>query len=454
MTRVRKEPMSTRIINWSRASAAQRRRVLSRNGGADRLSGDAALGDNIRSLIEDVRRRGDRALVDALTRFDKVADPVLRVPASAFAKAEATIGDELSDAIDLAIERIGAFNAAIVERASWHTTAAGVTLGEIARPIESVGLFVPSGKGSFPSVLVQIGVPAVTAGIRDIQVVVPPAPGGSGEVDPATLVVASRLGIEDVYCLNGPSGIGALAYGTESIRAVCKIVGPGSPPVALAQQLVQSAGVNIVGGLGPTDSLIVADETADIRHLAADVINEAEHGADSSAVLVSTSQQLLTEAEPEIERQLEELPEPRRSYARASIFDNGGLVLADSLSTAMEIASNYAAEHIQLATADPRALLEGLRFAGTALLGQHTTFAGSNFVIGTPATLPTTGFAKHNSGVTAHTYLNLISTAEVDEPTFWELAGAVKAFAEYEGFPGHSRSVTVRESTLENGVGQ
>lgn len=444
--------MSTRIINWTQASDAERQRVLSRNGGSDRLSGDAALGESIRSLIEDVRQRGDRALVDALARFDKVTNPVLRVPSETFAKAEAAIDDELSEAIDLAIERIGAFNAAIVERASWHTTSSsGTVLGEVARPIESVGLFVPSGKGAFPSVLIQIGVPAVTVGVRDIQVVVPPLPDGSGEVDPATLVVASRLGFEDVYCLNGPSGIGALAHGTDTVRPVRKIVGPGSPPVALAQQLAQSAGVSIVGGLGPTDSLTVADETADIRHLAADVINEAEHGRDSSAVLVSISKKLLAEVEPEIERQLQELPEPRRGYARASIFDNGGLILADSLSTAMEIANDYAAEHIQFATADPRALLEELRFAGTALLGQHTTFAGSNFVVGTPATLPTTGFAKQNSGVTAHTYLNLISTAEVDEPTFRELAGAIKAFAEYEGFPAHARSVTVRESIFEHG---
>lgn len=445
--------MSTRIINWSQASDAARGRVLSRNGGTDRLSGDTSLSASIRSLIEDVRQRGDQALVDALARFDKVTDPVLKVPSSAFKKAEATIDDEFSIAIDLAIERIGTFNAAIVERASWHSTvASGTTLGEVARPVESVGLFVPSGKGAFPSVLVQIGVPALAAGVRDIQVVVPPVPDGSGEVDPATLVVASRLGIEDVYCLNGPSGIGALAHGTETVRPVRKIVGPGSPPVALAQQLAQSAGVSIVGGLGPTDSLIVADESADIRLLAADVINEAEHGPDSSAVLVSTSEKLLAEVEKEIERQLEELPDPRRGYARASIFDNGGLVLADTLSTAMEIANDYAAEHIQLATADPRALLKELMFAGTALLGQHTTFAGSNFVIGTPATLPTTGFAKHNSGVTAHTFLNLISTAEVDEPTFWEIAGAVKAFAGYEGFPAHARSVTVRESNLEGGA--
>ncbi|MDN5588167.1 MAG: histidinol dehydrogenase [Brevibacterium sp.] len=437
--------MASHIIRWSTSSAERRRAVLTRNNCATGTGGSNQLTEGIRSLIDDVQDRGDSALVDALQKFDSVDTPNLRVSAEDFVAAENAISDELSAAIDVSIERIRAFNNEIVARASWNTTTAdGTVLGEIARPLESVGLFVPSGKGAFPSVLLQTGVPAITAGVTDIQVVVPPVPGSGGQVDPATLVVASRLGITDVYCLNGPSGIAALALGTETVRPVRKIVGPGSPPVALAQQLVQTFGVSIVGGLGPTDSLVIADETAEVRYLAADVINEAEHGPDSSAVLVSPNRVLLEATEAEILRQLSQLPQPRRDYAMTSIFTNGGLIVADSMPQALEIANDYAAEHIQFATADPRGLLEQLRFAGTALLGQHTTFAGSNFVIGTPATLPTTGFAKQNSGVTAHTYLNIISTAEVDEKVASSLGPAIMAFADYEGFPAHGRSVTVR----------
>jgi histidinol dehydrogenase len=264
-------------------------------------------------------------------------------------------------------------------------------------------------------------------------------------------VAAARLGIKDVYGLNGPSGIAALAFGTETVRPVHKIVGPGSVPVTLAQQLVQVRGCSVVGGLGPTDSLIVADESADVLMLAADLVNEAEHGPDSSAVLISTSRSLLEAVAQEVERQLVLLPEPRQSYARTSIGDNGGLILAESWAQVMEIANDYAPEHLQIATCEPRKVLEDLKFAGTALLGQWSTFACSNFVIGTPATLPTTGFAKRGSGVTAHTFLNQISVAEVGESEFWSISGAVKAFAGHEGFPAHAASVLVRERARQAG---
>ena len=438
--------MAIGIIEWKTASAQRREQLLTRNGTLDGLRGTAGLVADIERLLDDVAARGDAALIDALATFDGVTTDRLRVEQDEFDAAEAAIGPDLSAAIDQAIARISFFNEEIVKRADWSVpTSDGGILGEVVRPIESAGLFVPSGKGSFPSVLIQIGVPAVVAGVPDIQVVVPPAPGTHGAVDPATLVVASRLGIRDVYRVNGPSGIGALASGTETIRPVGKIVGPGSVPVAIAQQLVQRSGCTVVPGLGPTDSLIVADESADVEMLAADVVNEAEHGPDSSAVLVSTSADLLARVAAAIETQLGDLPEPRRSYARASIEDNGGLVLADSWEQCWEVANGYASEHVQLAVRDPRGALSDVKYAGTALLGQWTTFAGSNFVVGTPATLPTTGFAKYISGVTAHTYLNRISTAEIGEAEFWTLAGTIKALARHEGFPAHEASVLVRE---------
>lgn len=437
--------MGIDIIDWTSATPDRRTRLLIRNQAAS-LLGSLELTASIQALIDDVDRRGDRALVDALERFDGVTTTELRVSEAEFDTAADSISPELSDAIDLAIGRLRAFNTAIVERSSWQMpTAGGGTVGEVTRPLESGGLFVPCGKGSFPSVLLQIGVPAVTAGVQDLQVVVPPTPGQNGSVDPATLVIARRLGISDVYRLNGPTGIAALAIGTETVRPVNIVVGPGSVPVAIAQQLIQSRGCRIVTGLGPTDSLILADDTANITMLAADVINEAEHGPDSSAVLISTSHDLLTRTAAEIERQLLALPEPRRTWARTSISANGGLVLADTWDQAIRIANDYAPEHLQIATADPHQLVEQVRFAGTVLLGQWTTFASSNFVLGTPATLPTTGHAKHASGVTAHTYLNQISIADISEDEFWTLAGAAKAFAQYEGFPAHEASVVTRE---------
>lgn len=438
--------MSISIIEWGRASAERRTQLLERNGTLEGLRGSLELTASIEALLADVANRGDAALLDALARFDKVDTDRIRVDESDFAEAASAISPALSAAIDQAIARISFFNAQIVQRGNWSVeTPEGGVLGELVRPIESVGLFVPSGKGSFPSVLMQIGVPAVVAGVPDIQVVVPPIPGSGGRVDPATLVVAARLGIKDVYRVNGPSGIGALASGTETIRSVGKIVGPGSLPVTIAQQLVQRHGCSVVQGLGPTDSLIIADESADVDMLASDVINEAEHGPDSSAVLVSVSGDLLAAVAAAVEKQLTDLPEPRQSYARTSISENGGLVLADNWEQCFTIANAYASEHVQLAVADPHRALADVQYAGTALLGQWSTFAASNFVIGTPATLPTTGYAKYVSGVTAHTYLNRISTADISESEFWDLANSIKALASHEGFPAHEASVLVRE---------
>jgi histidinol dehydrogenase len=435
------------ILVWREASAAERERVISRNGGAKGMMSAPELVSSISALVDDVRDRGDAAVVDALRAFDKIdVEPAgLKISDAEIRAAHDRVGPQVHAAIRLGIERSRQFNEEIVRRSTWSmTTSAGAVIGEIARPIESVGLFVPSGKGSFPSVLIQIGVAAVVAGVPEITVVVPPGPGGTGEVDPATLVVADELGLRSVFLVNGPAGIAALAYGTQTIPAVRKIVGPGSPAVATAQALVQAAGVQVATGFGPTDSLIVAEGAVRPEVIAADLINEAEHGLDSSAVLVSTDRGILETTIEEVGKQLLDLPEPRRSYAEASILANGGFVLAADRDEAMAIANDYAPEHLQLVVDDPDGWLDSVRFAGTVLLGEWTSFAASNFVIGTPATLPTTGYAKAVSGVTAHTYLNRIATAHLTRDDYLALAPAIEALADHEGFPAHVASVTHR----------
>lgn len=433
------------VTVWATADDAERRRILTRNGTLQTLTAAGELNASIGRLLDEVREKGDAALVAALSSFDGVETTAegLRVTEDDFARARVAVSEELLAAIRYAIARSTAFNMEIVRRATWSVATEGSLVGEVGRPLESVGLFVPSGKGSFPSVMVQIGCAAVAAAVPRIVVVLPPAPGGTG-VDPATLIVAEELGLNEVYRLNGPSGIGALAFGTESVPRVRKIVGPGSPAVTVAQQLVQTTGCLVASGLGPTDSLIIADQTADVTMLAADLINEAEHGADSSAVLISTDRSLLEQVAGEASTQLARLPEPRQGYARRSILENGGLVLAADRPEALRIANDYASEHVQLAVSDPDSWLEEINYAGTVLLGQWTTFAASNFVIGTPATLPTTQFAKAVSGVTAHTYLNAIATARVTENGFWGFADHIEAFAHHEGFPAHLASVAVR----------
>lgn len=436
-------PTTLPLIVWDASDASTRRRILTRNGLDSGLSVRTPFAASIRTLLEDVRTDGDAALVRALQTFDHVETEQLRVAPEEFAAAHALLSKPVVRAIEVAIERSLSFNRKIVDRATWSIQDGGQNVGELARPIESTGLFVPSGKGSFPSVMVQIGAPAVAAGVERIAVVVPPAPDASGRVDPATLVAADLLGLDEVYCLNGPAGIAALAYGTATVSPVAKIVGPGSPAVAIAQLLVQADGCLVAPGLGPTDAAIIADSSADPRILAADLINEAEHGNDSSAILVSVERDLLTQVIDQVAMQLELLPEPRRGYA-VSALGNGGIILARDLSQAVDVINDYASEHVQLAVAEPEMLATRIRYAGTVLLGQWTSFAASNFAIGTPATLPTTGYAKRVSGVTAHTFLNMIATAQLTAEGFWDIAETIEDLAGHEGFPAHQASVTHR----------
>ena len=299
------------IGHWSSLSEPEREAVLTR--GLDQIF-DPKLRHEIADLIEDVRLNGDAAVARALQRFDGCdVDPAqLHVSEEEFSAARETVSSDLLRAIRDGIGHVRRFNEQLVSRGDWSfESEPGLTVGEKVTPIASAGLFVPSGKGSYPSVLVQLGTPAVVAGVRDIAVVVPPVPGSAGEVDPAVLVVAQELGIYEVFRANGPAGVAALAFGTETIPKVRKVVGPGSPAVACAQVEVQRYGTVTTMLLGPSESLVIADDSADPRLLAADLLNEAEHGPDSSSLLVTDSEAVLAAAQAEVARQLALLPEPR-----------------------------------------------------------------------------------------------------------------------------------------------
>ena len=273
---------------------------------------DPELRRSIGALIDDVRDRGDAAVCDALAEFDgiDVHPDGLRVSADEFEQAE--VSDDVDAAIDDAIAHLRAFNEAQMEQAQdWSIESEpGLIVGEKITPITSAGLFTPSGKASYPSVAYQLAVPAVVAGVPSIALVVPPIPGGKGEVDPAVLVVCRKLGIRDVFRVNGPAGIAALGFGTASIPKVHKVVGPGSPAVTIAQVEMQRHGVATMMLLGPTESLVIADDTANPLTLAADLLIEAEHGTDSTVVLVTTSSTLADAVDRELEAQLAALAQP------------------------------------------------------------------------------------------------------------------------------------------------
>jgi len=435
-----------RRLRWSEMDEVERTALCAR-GLADIFDRD--LRASIAELVDDVRLRGDAAVCDALARFDglDVAPDRLRVGTDEVDAA--TVSAEVDAALDDAIAHCRAFNEQLMTRArEWSfEPEPGLRVGEKATPIASVGLFVPSGKASYPSVAYQLGVPATVAGVPRIVLVVPPVPGSvDGSVDPAVLVVCRKLGIADVFRVNGPAGVAALGFGTESIPRVRKVVGPGSPAVACAQIEMQRHGTATMMLLGPTESLVVADGAADAVRLAADLLIEAEHGADSAVVLVTTSPELADATDAELARQIADLPAPRAEAAAAALGMNGGCVLVATLDEAIDVANRYAPEHLQLAVgdADIDLLIERLVNAGEILVGQHTPFSAANFVIGCPASLPTSGFAEVSSGITVDAFLKRTAIARADARALARMAPSIIALADHEGFPAHGNALRRR----------
>ncbi len=435
-----------RVLEWAALDDAAREQLLGR--GVTAIF-DPQLRKSIELIVEDVRDNGDAAVIRALARFDgcDVAAGGLQVTDGEFAAARESVSAPVQEAIAEAIANVRAFNEHLTREREWRVEIQpGLTVGEKSTAVASAGLFIPSGKGSFPSVLVQIGTPAVVAGVPQIAVVVPPLPGGGGEVDPAVLCAADQLGIKQLFRANGPAGIAALAFGTESIPKVRKVLGPGSPPVQAAQIACQQYGCHTQMLLGPSESLILADDSADPRLLAADLLNEAEHGPDSASVLVTDSEPLIEATQRQLAAQITELPQPRRAYAYAALGENGGAIVVADLSEAALVTNWYGPEHMQIVARDEEAVLAMIDHAGEILLGQQTPIALANYVIGVPAALPTGGFARVTGGVTAETFLKKISLAKSDADALERISPAAEALADHEGFPAHAAALRARKS--------
>jgi histidinol dehydrogenase len=435
-----------RIRRWADLDEANRAALYGR--GLDAIF-DPQLRTAIGRLIEDVRTRGDAAVCDALARFDGVtiAPSQLRVTIDEIEAA--VVNPEVDEAIDDAIAHIRAFSEHQLARLTdWSFEAEpGLVVGEKLTPVTSVGLFVPSGKASYPSVAYQLATPATVAGVPQIVLVVPPVPGGAdGAVDPAVLVVCRKLGITEVFRVNGPAGIAALGFGTGSIPQVRMVVGPGSPAVTLAQVEMQRHGVTTMMLLGPTESVIIADRSADPVRLAADLLIEAEHGTDSTVVLLTPDEAFGSAVDAELQGQIEDLPDQRSTAARAALGGNGGCIITADLDEAVAIANSIAPEHLQVAVDESveNETVDAIVNAGEILVGQHTPFSAANFVIGCPASLPTSGFAAVSSGITAMTFLKRTAVAKADATALERMTPSVVALADHEGFPAHAAAIRRR----------
>jgi len=432
-------------MEWATMTPSDRRRFCDRT-----LANviPATLRDEIAKLIDDVRERGDDAVVDATRHFDGVAlSPAeLRVTEAEIDAAQ--VEPALHDALRLAINQVRKFNEQVRQRlCNWSIEASpGVHVGERITPIASAGIFVPSGKASYPSVAYQLAVPAVVAGVPRIALLVPPLPNQFGRVDPAVLVVCRELGIREVYCANGPAGIAALGFGTATIPPVRKIVGPGSPAVTAAQVEMQRHGIATMMVLGPTESMVVADHTTDPRRAALDLLIEAEHGEDSTVVLVAADPSVVDSIDRHLDLLVVDLPEPRARAARAALGSLGGAVLVSSIDEAVEVVDRFAPEHLQIALDDAHATDVAARIthAGEILIGQNTPFSAANFILGCPASLPTSGFAAVSSGITAAAFLKSTAVANSSESALRRLGPSITAISDHEGFPAHGKAIRDR----------
>src|SRR5438270_4111224 len=405
--------------------------------------------ERVRPIIQEVRQRGDQALIEFTARFDRVqlAPDRLRVSREEIEQAYQMLDTSVLGAIEHAIRNVRTFHQRQMPHEQWVTQVApGVLAGEKITPITSVGLYVPRGKGAFPSVMYMLATPASIAGVPRIVVCTPPA--SDGTVDPASLVAADLCGVHEIYRVGGAQAIAALAYGTDTIGRVHKITGPGSGYVAAAKRLLYGT-VDVGLPAGPSESIILADASADPELLARDLLIEAEHGPDSSALLVTDSRPLAEAVIALLPGKIAALPEPRQTFVRTVLEQaegTGGIVLAESMDDAIDFVNEYAPEHLEVQVREPFALLPGLKNAGEILIGPYTPFCTGNYCVGTNAVLPTGGFAHTFSCTTVHDFLKRTGLAYLTAEGYPPVSETTRILAEFEGFPAHANAVTRRFS--------
>ncbi|MDV6373545.1 histidinol dehydrogenase [Deinococcus arenicola] len=391
----------------------------------------------VERILADVRERGDDALRDWTEKLDSTRPEVLAVSAQEI--ADATVDADLHDAIRLAIARVRDFYGQQPAHGFLNHGPDGA-LGQLIRPLGRVGVYVPGGLAPLISTLIHTAVPAQVAGVPQIVVTTPP--GKNGQINPAILVAARELGITEVYRVGGAQAIGALAYGTASIGAVDKIAGPGNLFVVIAKRLVYGQ-TGIESLPGPTETLVLADDSADARFVAADLLAQAEHlGAEP--VLISDSRELLVAVQAELSGQLEALPEPNRTWARDSIAARMKVVLAADLDEGLDLANLYAPEHLCLLTRDPWSLLGRVQRAGGVFIGEYSMEALGDYVAGPSHVMPTGGTARFASPVNVRDFQNIISVVGINEATLRRIGPAGATLARAEGLEAHARAIESR----------
>ncbi|MNW31056.1 Histidinol dehydrogenase [compost metagenome] len=397
----------------------------------------------VKDIIRAVREEGDQALQRYTELFDKVSlsGASLRVSPEELTAAYDRVEPTFVEAIRAAAEQIRAFHAK-QKRTSWMDLQPdGTLLGQVLRPLQRVGVYVPGGKAAYPSSVLMNVIPAQVAGVPEIVMVTPPATNGKEGIDPYTLVAAAEAGVTEVYRVGGAQAVAALAYGTDSIRPVDKICGPGNIYVALAKREVYGA-VDIDSIAGPSEIVVLADDTANPVYVAADLLSQAEHDEMASAILVTPSQQLAEEVSAEVERQLADLP--RREIAAASIANYGSIVVVEDITEGLSIVNRLAPEHLEIMVEHPMEYVGQIENAGAIFLGPYSSEPVGDYFAGPNHIIPTNGTARFSSPVDVDDFIKKSSLIYYSKEALLKNGETIMELARHEGLEAHARAILVR----------
>ena len=429
-----------RILKFSDPDfARQLQRIEQR---ADEVPGGVE--ETVKAIIADVRQRGDVALFELSAKFDQIdltADNI-EVSTAEIDSAMATVTPESLAALQLAADRIATYHGKQKQETWLSTDEDDVLLGQLVRPLDRVGIYIPGGKAAYPSSVLMNAIPAKVAGVAEVIMVVP-MPGG--EINPHVLAAAKIAGVDRIFKLGGAQAVAALAYGTESVPRVDKITGPGNIYVATAKRLVFGQ-VDIDMIAGPSEIVVINDGSGTAAHIAADLLSQAEHDELASAILVTSSAAMAAEVQQEVETQLQQLS--RETIARQSIDDFGAIIIAETLTEAIEFSNRIAPEHLELAVDHPFDILSAIRHAGAIFMGHHTPEAAGDYLAGPNHTLPTGGTARFFSPLSLDDFVKKSSILSFSEAGLNRLGKEIIHIAELEGLEAHARSVSIR---LEKG---
>lgn len=393
----------------------------------------------VQEILDTVQAKGDAALIEYSAKFDGATVGELKVSEAEIAAALEQVDSEFLRVLKVAKANIGEFHEKQVSQ-GFMMTRSGAVMGQRVIPLAKVGVYVPGGTAAYPSTVLMNVIPAKIAGVKKIVLVTPPLKDGS--VNPAILAAASVAGVDEIYRVGGAQAVAALAYGTQSVPKVDKIVGPGNIYVAAAKRLVYGT-VDIDMIAGPSDVLIVADESAKAAHLAADLLAQAEHDVNAQAILVTTNRKLAEETAKEVASQTVRLP--RREIIEQSIAKNGKIILVENMEQALQIANEIAPEHLELAVADPFTWLDQVENAGSVFLGHNTPEVLGDYLAGPNHTLPTESTARFYSPLSVDDFVKHSQYLYYGEAAMKAVADDVILFAETEGLGGHANSIRLRK---------